>query len=417
MTDQPFDPARALASARHDFGEHGGVNPSIEPSTTFTVVDPETMPEIFDGRRPPSADGSGCWLYGRHANPTVSALSRHLAALEGTEAAQATASGMAAITATILALCDRGDRIVASRTIYGGTFALLRHFLPRKTGIATTLVDATDLDAVASVLDATRPKLLYVETIANPTLEVADLPALAELAHARGARLVVDGTFSPLLITPARHGADVVVHSLTKFVGGASDLTAGAICGDAAFVERLSDLTEGPLMLLGPTLDPRVAFTLGQRLPHLALRMAEHGRRAAILAGRLDAIGVRVVYPGLADHRGRETLARIANPGYAAGGILAIDTGSRKRAFALMRTLQNEERFGFIAVSLGYHHTLMSCSASSTSSELDAAERDRAGIGPGLVRISVGYTGDLEDRWEQLERSVRAVGLAGARAA
>lgn len=401
---KPFDPTEALAITRHEFGEHGGVNPSIEASSTFTVMHPETMPGLFTGRSGPQ---HGCYLYGRHFNPTVYALGRYLAALEDTEAAYATASGISAIACALMQRCAAGDHIVASRAIYGGSFALLSRFLPRRAGVTTTFVDITDLDAVDAAITE-RTRVLFTETISNPTLIVADLPALSALARRRGVALVVDNTFCPLVVTPSRHGADVVVHSLTKFISGASDVIAGAICASESFVRELMDVEDGALMLLGPTMDPAIAHRLSLRLPHLDLRMREHARRAQLFAERLLELGADVRYPGLPTHPQRDLLARLANPGYGAGGLLTLDVGTEARAHAVLERLQNEVRFGFIAVSLGYFDTLMSCSASSTSSELPDDARAAAGISPGLIRISVGYTGSVEQRWDQLAAALRA---------
>ena len=379
---------------------------SIKASTTFTVLDAETMPAIFQGRRGPEA--GGCYLYGRHFNPTVYVLGRQIAALEGAEAGYCTASGMSAIAATILQLCDAGDHVVASNAMYGGSFVLLNEFLPVKTGLCVSFVDATDLQAVAAAFtDKTR--VLYVESMSNPTLRVADIPKLAEVAHARGAALVVDNTFCPLVVSPIQLGADVVVHSLTKFINGASDVIAGAVCGSSAFVTSLMDLHQGALMLLGPTMDPRIAYSVSMRLPHLGLRMTEHGRRAELFATRLAESGHPVVYPGLESHPDHQLLEHIGNQAYGAGGIFTLDLGSGAAANAFMEKLQNEQRFGLMAVSLGYFESLFSCSASSTSSELSAEQQERAGILPGLVRISVGYTGSVEQRWEQLAGALAAV--------
>ena len=403
-----FDPVESLADMRHEFGEHGGVNMSIETSTTFTVMDADTMPEIFTGSRGP--DLGGCYLYGRHFNPTVYVLGRQIAALEGAEAGYCCASGMSAISATLLQLCAAGDHVISGDTVYGGTFALLNEFLPQKTGLEVSFVDVGDFAAIeAAFTDRTR--VLYVESMTNPTLRVADIPRLAEIAHAHGAQLVVDNTFCPLIVSPVQLGADVVIHSLTKFMNGASDFIAGAICGRTEFIMGLMDLHAGSLMLLGPTMDPRVAYDISMRLPHLALRMKEHSRRAGVLAERLAARGLKVLYPGLRDHPDRDLLARIGNAGYGAGGLLALDVGENELANRLMETLQNRDRFGFMAVSLGYFETLMSCSATSTSSELGPEALARAGIAPGLVRISVGYTGSLEQRWTQFEDALDELGL------
>ncbi len=401
------NPIERLADARHEFGEHGGVNMSVEASTTFTVMEPGTMPELFQGRK---SAPQGCYLYGRHFNPTVYQLGRQLAAIEGTEAAYCAASGMAAISAAILQLCRSGDHIVASNTIYGGTYALLHDFLPAKANIHTTFVDVTDLEAVIAAI-SNRTKVIYAESIANPTLRVADIPALAEIAHTANVQLVIDNTFSPLLLSPASLGADVVVHSMTKFINGASDIIAGAICGSMEFVQGLMDLHTGPLMILGPTMDPTIASKISLRIPHLALRVSEHAKRAQIFAERLEAIGVSVVYPGLPAHPDHELLRRHRCAEYGFGGILTLDLGSEEKANQLMDLLQNKYGFGFMAVSLGYFDTLMSCPSSSTSSEMSDNDLSSAGIGQGLVRLSVGYTGTIEQRWQQLEGALRSMGV------
>lgn len=403
------DPIEALAKLRHEFGEHGGVNMSIEASSTFTVVDPATMPEIFAGRKGP--ESGGCYLYGRHFNPTVYNLGRQLAALEGTEAAYCSASGMGAISAVILALCNAGDHVVSSNTIYGGTWALLHDFMPAKTGVRTSFVDSTDLDAVAAAITP-QTRLLYIESVSNPTLRIADIPALSRIAKDAGIPLVVDNTFAPLVLSPARLGADIVVHSLTKFIGGASDLIGGAVCASADFIGSLMDLHVGPLMILGPTMDPTVAASVALRVPHLPLRMAAHGERALALAQRTAELGVPVSYPGLPAHPDHALLERLRHPDYGHGGLLTIDAGSEASAMALMNTLQRDYQFGYVAVSLGYFDTLMSCSASSTSSEMPEAALATASISPGLVRMAVGYTGTLEQRWAQLSAALRSTGLA-----
>jgi methionine-gamma-lyase len=400
----PTDPMARLARSRHEFGEHGGINLSIETSATFTVLEAGKMPEIFEGRQGPQG---GCFLYGRHFNPTVMVLARHLAAIEGTGSAYCTASGMAAISGVLLQACDSGDHIVASPALYGGTWALINDFLPRKAGIQTSFVDLNDWNALAAAWRPTT-RVIYCETLSNPTLRLADIPRLAAFAHERGAILVVDNTFAPLMMTPAIHGADVVVHSLTKFINGASDIVAGCVCASGEFIDRLYDLHLGSLMLLGPAMDPRAAYEVATRLPNLGLRMAEHARRASAYAQHLQALGASVVYPGLDSHPDHARWQTLANPGYGAGGLLGVDLGSAARANAFMEHLQNVEDFGYMAVSLGFSDTLMSASASSTSSELDAAALAQAGISPGLVRLSVGYTGDLAERLMQLTRGYHA---------
>ncbi len=405
------NPVETLANTRHEFGEHGGVNMSVEASTTFTAMHPDILAEMFSGDLGP--EQGGCYLYGRHFNPTVYSLSRQLAALEGTESAYCTASGMAAISGALFQLCDSGDHVVSSNTVYGGTYALLHDFLPIKAGIHTTLVDINDLDAVeAAMTDRTR--VIYAESIANPTLRVADIPALAELAGRYNAKLVIDNTFSPLLLNPRQLGADIVVHSMTKFIGGASDHIAGAICADHSFIHQLMDLHTGSLMLLGPTMDPQVAFNISLRIPHLSLRMAEHGRRAQTFAERLQSLGMAVTYPGLPNHPDHELIRSLHCSDYGFGGILTLDLGTEERANQLMDMLQNDYHFGYMAVSLGYFDTLMSCSGSTTSSEMTEEDKADAHISPGLVRMSVGYTGTIEQRWRQLLSALERLGLVPA---
>lgn len=404
---KPFDPEQAVTEARREFGEHGGVSPSIERSSTFTVMEPGAMPEIFEGKRGP--DRGGCYLYSRHFNPTVDVLDRYLAAMEGTEFAVSTASGMSAIVCTLLQLCKAGDHIVSSNMIYGGTHALLMELMPQM-GVTCTFVPPHDVDAFSRAIQP-NTKVLYTETLGNPTLAVSNIPALAELARASGLTLVVDNTFTPMVVSPALLGAHVVVYSMTKYINGASDIIAGCICCSREFGHSLYDLHTGRVMLLGPTIDPRAAFDVIQRLPHLGLRMREHSRRAMAIAERLAGLGVKVMYPGLAAHPGHETFRSMVNSGYGFGGMLAIDCVTKERAEQLLSVLQNQERFGLIAVSLGYFDTLMSCSSSSTSSEISDEEKSEIGLSPGLLRVSVGYTGALESRLAQIERAVRLVGL------
>ncbi len=402
-----FNPEEAMNEAKREFGEHGGVAPSIERSSTFTVMEPDTMPEIFKGIRSP--EKGGCFLYSRHFNPTVDILDRYLAAMEGTESCVSTASGMSAISCALLQVCRSGDHIVSSDTVYGGTHALLNDLLPQ-FGITTTFVDPTHIEEFKAAIKL-NTKVIYTETLGNPTLNVPDIPALSELAKTKGLKFIVDNTFTPMVISPAQLGADIVVYSMTKFINGASDVIAGAICGPKAFIYELMDLHTGRVMLLGPTMDPRAAFDLIQRLPHLAIRMREHSRRAMTIALKLQELGAPVTYPGLPTHPQHELFTTLMNPGYGHGGLLTIDCGTRQKAEKMMSVLQNKEKFGFIAVSLGYFDSLMSCSGSSTSSEISAEDQKRMGLSPGLLRIAIGYTGDLNTRVEQMERAIKAVGL------
>ncbi|XP_042514111.1 methionine gamma-lyase-like isoform X2 [Macadamia integrifolia] len=218
------DPAMALAASRHEFGEHGGVNMSIEASATFIVMEPKTMDKMFAGESGPIED---YYIYSRHFNPTVMNLSRQMAALEGTEAAYCTSSGMAAISSAIMQICNAGGHVVASNCLYGGTHALLNHFLPRVCNITTTFVDVRDHKMVKEAIVEGRIKVLFPESMSNPTLTVANIPELCRIANDKGVKVVVDNTFTPMVLSPVRLGADVVVHNLSKYISGGADIIAG----------------------------------------------------------------------------------------------------------------------------------------------------------------------------------------------
>ncbi|NTW33959.1 MAG: aminotransferase class I/II-fold pyridoxal phosphate-dependent enzyme, partial [Bacteroidetes bacterium] len=241
-----FDPASNLQDLLQ-FGEYGDVNPSITDSATYTFLKAKTMEATFAG------NGEGCYLYSRHWNPTNKCLSDALAAMEGTEAAWVTSSGMSAITSSIFQICSAGDHIVSSNTIYGGTFAFLKNYLP-KFNIEVTFVDITNIE---SVKKAIRPntKIVYTETITNPMLQVSDIPSIAKITKNKQIKLIVDNTFAPMIVSPALLGADIVVYSLTKFINGKNDCIAGAICGSHEFINSLCDVNIGTAMLLGPVLD------------------------------------------------------------------------------------------------------------------------------------------------------------------
>lgn len=217
-------PAEALAAARHELGEHNGINMSIEASNTFTFKDSDAMNRAFLGEVGPK---TGIYIYSRHLNPTILNLGRQIAAMEGTETAYCTASGMSAISSVFLQLCNTGGHVVAAKTLYGGSHALLTHFLPQKCNITTTFVDIVDLEEVDKAMIEGKTSVLYFESISNPTLIVANIPELSKIAHAKGVKVVVDNTFAPMILSPAKLGADVVVHSISKYISGEADIIAG----------------------------------------------------------------------------------------------------------------------------------------------------------------------------------------------
>lgn len=258
------------------FGEFGDVNPSITDSSTYTFLNPDKMKEIFEH------EIEGCFLYSRHWNPTNKYFSQALASLEGSESAQVTASGMSAISCSILQICSAGDEVISSRTVYGGTYALFKNFLP-KLGIRVKFVNIHDLEAVKSAITP-NTKIIYTEAVSNPLLEVADISALAALSNKHGMKLIVDNTFSPLSIAPIQLGAHVVVHSLTKFINGTSDCVAGAICADKKFIDQLTDVNSGATMLLGPVLDSIRASSILKNLHSLHIRIQKHSHNAQFIA-------------------------------------------------------------------------------------------------------------------------------------
>ena len=400
-----FDPASRVQDLRQ-FGEFGGVNPSICDSSTYTFLKAETMEGTFHG------ETEGCFLYSRHWNPSNRYLAEALAAMEGTEEAWVTASGMAAITCAIFQLCNSGDHIITSVTTYGGTYAFLKNYLP-KFNIEVTFVNISDL---ASVQAAIRPntKLIYTESITNPLLQVSDIPKLSEMAHEHGIVLMVDNTFSPMMISPHLFGADVVVYSMTKFINGKNDCVAGAICGTRAFINSLSDVNSGTAMLLGPVLDPLRSSSILKNLNTLHIRMKQHSKNAMFLANRFRELNLKVTYPGLPAHPHHELMKSIMNEEFGFGGMIAIDMGTHEMASKLMQEWQSAD-VGYLAVSLGYFKPLFSASGSSTSSEIPGDIQLQMGLSPGLVRLSVGIDNDMERSYQRMLACMQSLGVVPAR--
>ncbi len=369
------------------FGEYGGVNPSISDSSTYTFLSAKTMFDTFEGNT------EGCYLYSRHSSPSNLYLGEALAALEGTETANVTASGMGAISAVILQLCNAGDHIVSSRTIYGGTYALMKNFL-KKFNIGISFVDTTNLDAVAMAITP-KTKMLYCESVSNPLLEVADIETLSKLAKKNNIPLVVDNTFSPLSISPAKLGADIVIHSLTKFINGTSDCVAGVVCGTKDFCLGLKDVNNGAGMLLGSTLDSLRASSILKNMRTLHIRMKKHSENAMYLAKNFEKDGLRVVYPGLKSHVGHKVMKKQYNMEYGFGGLMTLDVGSLEKANALMELMQ-KKHLGYLAVSLGFYKTLFSAPGTSTSSEIPMEEQLEMGLTDGLIRFSIGLDDHID---------------------
>lgn len=397
-----FDPASSIQDLQY-FGEFGGVNPSIEDSSTYTFLKAEKMEEIFE------KEMEGCYLYSRHWNPTNRYLSQALAKMENTEAAIVTASGMSAITCSLLQICGAGDEIVCSRMVYGGTYAFLKNVAPRY-GITSRFVDINKLSEIENAITK-KTKVVYCETMSNPMLEVADIPAISAICKRHDVLLMVDNTFTPLLVTPTLHGADVVVHSLTKFINGTSDTVAGAICASKKFIESLVDVNHGTAMLLGPVMDSMRAASVLKNLHSLQVRMQKHSANAQYLASKLKDEGLRVIYPGLSQHPQHEIFNKILNKSYGYGGMLVLDMKQKTKAFQLMEAMQTAN-VGYLAVSLGFYKTLFSSPGSSTSSEIPEEERLKMGLSEGLIRMSIGLDANIEQTYRKIKTCLNELELA-----
>jgi methionine-gamma-lyase len=338
------------------------------------------MSDTFSGLQ------EGCYLYSRHWNPSNKYLADAIAAMEGTEAAWVTASGMGAITSAILQLVNAGDHIVCSMTTYGGTFAFLNNYL-KKFRIGVTFVNITDTIAVRKAI---RPdtRIIYTETMTNPLLQISDIPALAKIANEFGIKLMVDNTFTPMIVSPALQGAHIVVHSMTKFINGKNDCVAGAICGTKEFIDALCDVNSGTAMLLGPALDPLRSSSILKNLHTLHIRMKQHSKNAKYLAEKFREAGIKIIYPGFEDHKGHEILKKMMNEEFGFGGMIAIDLGTSETASRLMEKMETEG-VGYLAVSLGYFKT-------------EDIQREM-GLSEGLIRFSVGLDNDIERTWLRIK--------------
>jgi len=396
-THKTFKPANKIQDLQY-FGEFGGVNPSISDSSTYTFLSAKTMFDTFEG------NADGCYLYSRHTTPSNLYLGEALAAMEGTETANVTASGMGAITPTILQLCKAGDHIISSRTIYGGTYAFLKNFTPRM-GIETSFVDITKLEVVeAAITKDTR--IIFCECVSNPLLEIADIEGLAKIAKKHGLQLLVDNTFSPLTISPTKLGADVVLHSLTKFINGSSDTMGGVVCGSQELIDSLRNVNDGACMLLGASMDSLRAASILKNMRTLHIRMKQHSHNALFLAEKFEADGLKTVYPGLASHPGHELYKTMMNEEYGFGGMLTVDVGCLEKANELMEMMQ-EQNLGYLAVSLGFYKTLFSAPGTSTSSEIPEKEQKEMGLTDGLIRFSIGLDNDIERTYRTMRKCMK----------
>jgi len=384
------------------FGEFGGVNPSISDSATYTFLHAKTMLDTFEGH------AEGCYLYSRHTSPSNLYLGEALAAMEFTETANVAGSGMGAITSVLMQVCGAGDHIVSSRTIYGGTYAFLKNFAP-KFNITTSFVDITSLEKIEAAITPST-KMIYCESVSNPLLEIADIAELSKIAKKHNILLVIDNTFTPLIISPQKLGADVTIHSLTKFINGTNDTVGGVVCGSQEFINSLRSVNDGAAMLLGPVMDSLRAASILKNLRTLHIRMKKHSENATYLAERFEKDGLTVVYPGLESHKDHELFKSMYNEEYGFGGIMTVDVGTLAKANELMELMQ-QNNLGYLAVSLGFYKTLFSAPGTSTSSEIPEEEQKNMGLSEGIIRFSIGLDDDIERTYRAMHKCMTEVGV------
>ena len=382
---------RAIHFGYEPQDEQGALTPPLHLSSTFAFETAEAGGEMFAGTRPGH-------FYTRISNPTNELLERRLAVLEGAEAGLAAASGMGAITAVLWTFLSPGDEVITDKTLYGCTFSFMRDGLAR-FGVTVTHVDLTDPQALVAAISP-RTRIVYFETPANPNMRLVDIAAVAAIARAAGARTVIDNTYAtPLLTRPITLGADIVVHSATKYLGGHGDLIGGLVAGSA------EDMTQVRIVgikdMTGAAMSPFNAFLILRGLKTLQLRVERHCRSALAVARFLEAHpAVRAVhYPGLESFPQHE-LARRQMPGF--GGMIAFELeGGMAAGVGMMNRLSLIRR----AVSLGDAESLIEHPASMTHATYSPEERLAHGISDGLVRLSVG----LEDEADILADLTRAL--------
>lgn len=371
---------RMLAVIERHTGFGGGVLPVLDPSITFAVPTPEET-----ARRFADAPTDSSYIYGRMMQPAVMMLGEMVAALEGAPAGYGVASGLAAIHIVITALAKPGDHIVVSDSLYGGSVALAR-FL-RERCIRVTKVDTNNTQEIATALVKKRTRLFLAESVSNPLMRVADIAVLASLAHGAGVPFAVDNTFTPFALEPVRLGADIVIHSLTKYAGGYSDIIAGGIACSSELKAKLLHAVTGVQTLHGAVLDARTAHELVIRMQDMHVRYSTASSVAAMMADHIRRTGIIVHYPGLHVSQTTSLFEQMSNPAYGYGGVLSVDLGSYEAAKKFHKLLVD---YGIAvnAVSLGSIHTYAVCFGGPVTTPAVGGEfRPNP---PGLIRIAAG---------------------------
>lgn len=365
--------------------------PPLQPSVVYQVADLDQIDALYDGTEPG-------FIYARDGHPNSSALAARLAQLEGAEAGLICASGMAAISAAALVLLSEGSHVALADSLYGRTTTLFTRELTR-FGVRYSLFDATDSRTLRDSLTPST-HLVIAETLSNPLLRVADLAGLAEACSQRDVPLLVDSTFSPLIARPISHGATLVAHSLTKLIGGHSDLTLGALLGPKTLIDRAAGIAS----TFGAPGNPHESWLCARGLATLALRSERACSNAHTLANRLASHpGVRQVhYPGLPTHPDHQRARELLTGGF--GGVLTIDLGNRHRADAFIKALSGIP----FAPSLGDVATTLSHPATTSHRGQPPQELLRLGIHPGLIRLSVGIE-DIRDLEREIVRAIDSI--------
>ncbi len=371
----------------------GSVVPPVYLASTFRFPSAEEGAARFSFR----SDGP---IYSRVANPTVQALEKKLAAMEESEAALATASGMSAILTTLLHFLRSGDQIIAHKAIYGGTFELLSNILPR-FGIHTSFLDLTQPQNLEKSITS-NTKLIYFESPTNPLLEIIDIKKICAIAKKNKIKTVFDNTFAnPPLQYPLKLGVDVVVYSLTKYINGHSDVIGGAIISDK---KTIHDIFQKTLIFAGPTLSPFSAYLVLRGMSTLSERMQKHSATTLKVAKFLQKhpLVKKVYYPGLPEHPGHQ-IAKAQMSSF--GGVLSFEV---KGGYEAGKKLVNSVKIITLAVSLGSVESLIEHPASMTHSELSAEEKEKAGIKDSLIRLSCGLE-DPEDIIQDLSQALEKI--------
>jgi O-succinylhomoserine sulfhydrylase len=389
-----FRPRTRLVHAGTRRSQFAEMSEAIFLTQGFAYPDAESAEARFKG------DDPG-FIYARYGNPTVAMFEDRIAALEGAEAAFATASGMAAVNAAMMGMLRAGDHVVSSRALFGSCDWIVRNLLPR-FGVETTLVDGADLSAWAAAMRPTT-KVCFFESPSNPTLELVDIAGVAEIAHTRGARVVIDNVFAtPMFQRPLEHGADVVVYSATKYIDGQGRCLGGVVLGSERYVR---DELEPYMKHTGGAMSPFTAWVMLKGMETLDLRCRAQAEAAALIADALaeNPAVTRVIYPGREDHPQRALARRQMSAG---GAVIAFEiAGGQAGAFRFMNAL----RLVLISNNLGDAKSIATHPTTTTHQRLGEDARLALGIAPGLVRLSVG----LEDPADLLDDLTRALAAAG----